>query len=256
MSNNHNKINEKSWNAYQEDYMKFELLQRPDYFEFFANGGVDLDEFLLPLAGDVKGLRLLDTCCAADAIQAFSWHNLGAKVTACDITPKAIEIASENAAKMKLDVNFVVADMQTIEPIGDNQYDIVFATYLVWIEDINEACKNWYRVLKTGGKLLLFMEHPITYCLSEEDNEIKIVKDYNKPSFDIFETFDGTPKARQFGGWSVNLPSVEHFYRISDVLNAVINADFKIKTVYESKNEKESGRLSQMPCDFVIAAVK
>lgn len=40
---------------------------------------------------------LLDTCCASDAKQAFSWANLGAKVIACDIAPTAIEIARANA---------------------------------------------------------------------------------------------------------------------------------------------------------------
>ena len=128
---NTNQINKESWNAYQEDYFKFQLMARPDYFEFFSNGGVDWqgEEHMIDMIGDVKGLKLLDTCCACDAVQAFSWHNIGAIVTACDITPKAIEIASRNAAKMNLNLNFVVADMQKLEPIEDNQFDIVFATY-------------------------------------------------------------------------------------------------------------------------------
>ncbi|MDR2686199.1 MAG: class I SAM-dependent methyltransferase [Oscillospiraceae bacterium] len=114
------------------------------------------------MLGDVTGLKLLDTCCACDAVQAFSWHNLGAVVTACDITPKAIEIASANAAKMGLALDFVIADMQTLEPVGDGQFDIVYASYPVWVQDINEACKTWHRVLKPGGRLLWHMEHPIT----------------------------------------------------------------------------------------------
>jgi len=127
-------MNKEAWNAYQEDYFKFHLMERPGYFVFFANGGVDRDEIpCAPMLGDVKGLRLLDTCYACDAVQAFSWHNLGAAVTACDITPKAIEIASGNAAKMNLAVDFVVADMQTLAPVGDSQFDVVYATYPVWV---------------------------------------------------------------------------------------------------------------------------
>ncbi|MDR0271946.1 MAG: hypothetical protein LBI27_01320 [Clostridiales bacterium] len=102
-----NLMNEEAWNAYQEDYFKFHLMERPDYFEFFTNGGVDLDKYLPSMLGDVKELKLLDTCCACDAVQAFSWYNLGAVVTACDITEKAVEIASKNAAKMNLAVEFV-----------------------------------------------------------------------------------------------------------------------------------------------------
>lgn len=166
---NLNLTNKEAWDAYQEDYFAFQLMERPDYFEFFANGGVNWDEIpAASMLGDVTGRKLLDTCCACDAIQAFSWHDLGAVVTACDIAPKAIEIASKNAAKMKLDVEFVVADMQTLEPIADGQYDIVFATYPVWVQHIEEACKTWHRVLKPGGKLLWHMEHPITSCFAED----------------------------------------------------------------------------------------
>ena len=58
-----NQINRDSWDRYQADYMRFQLMARPDYFEFLSSGGVDLDEYLIELSGDVRGLSLLDTCC-------------------------------------------------------------------------------------------------------------------------------------------------------------------------------------------------
>jgi len=262
---NLNQINREAWNAYQEDYFRFNLMERPDYFEFFANGGVDLDKHLAPMLGDVKGLKLLDTCCACDATQAFSWHNLGAIVTACDITHKAIEIASKNAAKMNLAVDFVVADMQTLELINDSQYDIVFATYPVWVQNIEQACKTWNRVLKTGGRLLWTMEHPITYCISENKDGLYITKDYNAQSTEIYEKFEGTPLADRSGGWSVELPAAEHFYRISDILNAVCNAGFRMigahesydmNPVYEQKDLAREPEMRKLPCEFTILAVK
>ena len=107
---NTNEINREAWNAYQEDYMKINLLANPDYYEFYSNGRSMLDVYepMISLMGDVKGLKLLATCCACDASQAFSWYNLGAKVTATDITPKAIEIAKKSAEIMDvLSVHFV-----------------------------------------------------------------------------------------------------------------------------------------------------
>lgn len=85
--NNLNMIKEQ-WDGYHRLYMESILKENPDYFPFFANGGV-LDDFEFRLLGDVRGLKLLDTCCACDASQAFSWTNLGAKVTACDISDVA-----------------------------------------------------------------------------------------------------------------------------------------------------------------------
>ena len=255
---NLNLLNKEAWDAYQEDYMKFNLMYRPDYFEFFANGGVDLDDFLISMLGDVKELKLLDTCCACEATQAFSWHNLGAIVTACDITPKAIEIASKNAAKMSLTVECVVADMQTLEPIKDGQYDIVFATYPVWVQNIEEACKTWHRVLKEGGKLLWHMNHPVIECISEDENGLHIINNYNSPNTEIFESWDGTPIARRFGGWSGDLPTAQHFWRISDILNAVSNAGFRIINVHESYDNNAAGQseISKLPADFAVLAVK
>jgi SAM-dependent methyltransferase len=267
---NLNLLNKEAWNAYQEDYFRFNLMERPDYFEYFSNGGVDLDAHLAPMLGDVKGLMLLDTCCACDAVQAFSWHNLGAVVTACDITDKAVEIASKNAAKMNLAVHFVVADMQTLEPIHDNQYDIVFATYPVWVQNIDEACKTWNRVLKTGGKLLWHMEHPIIYCIAEDKNGLHIIDNYNMPNTEMYDGFDGTPLARRQGGFHVDLPTAEHFWRISDILNAVCSAGFKIIKVHEStvlnptdmnldyepKDLSEKTEMMKLPNEFTVLAVK
>jgi len=66
-----------TWNAYHPDYMKFHLKEWPDYFEHFKGGGTMLDEYIVEMLASVKGLRLLDICCACDAKQAFSWVNLG-----------------------------------------------------------------------------------------------------------------------------------------------------------------------------------
>ena len=251
---NTNEINKKSWNAYQETYIKA-AIANPDrnYFEFYSKGGVGMDAYepMISFLGDVKGLKLLDTCCSSDAWQAYSWHNLGAKVTACDITPKAIEIAGENAKKMGLDIEFVVADMQTLEPIADGNFDIVFATYPVWVQDFFEACRTWNRVLKKGGRLFLFADHPITSCISENSMGINITKNYNTPTPDWYDSFDGTGAADRIGGFFVDLPSVENFWRISDLINAICDAGFCIKKVYESFESNE-----KLPSDFSVIAVK
>ena len=100
---NTNELNKKAWNAYQEDYMKFHLMSFEQYYEFFMNGGTSwLDDFLISMIGEVKGLKLLVTACGVDSAQAFSWHNLGAQVTACDISPKAIEIVRKNTEMLFL----------------------------------------------------------------------------------------------------------------------------------------------------------
>lgn len=257
MSENTNVINKEAWDKYQDAYMKFHLMSYPDYYEFYANGGIRLDNYLIAMIGDVRSLKLLDTCCACDAAQAFSWHNLGAKVTACDISPSAIRIAKENAGKMKLAVDFITEDMQTLASVNDNEFDVVFASFPIWLSAIDPACRSWHRVLKKGGRVLLHAQHPIMECITETNGEISIIKNYNERSVDYYDSFEGTPLADRHGGWSVDLPVVENFYSVSDLINAICNAGFRIINTHESAEGLEEGSvLSRLPDSFALLAVK
>jgi hypothetical protein len=107
-------------------------------------------------------------------------------------------------------------------------------------------------VLKPGGRLLWHMEHPITYCLEEDEGGLRMTKNYNAASTELYERFDGTPLAdRQGGGWFVELPSAEHFWRASDILNAVCGAGFRIARVHESHEGTQ-----KLPYEFSVLAVK
>jgi len=241
---NTNEITKEAWDAYQEDYAKLHV----EDYEGWINGHVSLDcyEPMISLIGDVKGLKLLDTCCSSNAWQAYSWHNLGAKVTACDITPKAIEIVKKNVEIMGFDIKCVVADMQTLELIGDEQFEIVFASYAIYVQDIFEACKTWNRVLKKGGRLFWENEHPLIHCIEENDTGVKITRDYNQPGAIYHDYWDGTCEEDYVG-----LPWVQNCWRVSDFLNAVCDAGFKIIKVHESNKSNE-----KLPDDFMILAEK
>ena len=120
----HKQMLRDAWSAYHPDYMGFFLKERPDFYAFFANGGVALVQSEVELLGDVSGLRLLDTSCGCDAQQAFSWENLGAEVVGSDLSPVAIKIARENARKIGSGVEFVEADAQTLDPFPSESFDI------------------------------------------------------------------------------------------------------------------------------------
>ncbi|MDE2823277.1 MAG: hypothetical protein OXK79_07205 [Chloroflexota bacterium] len=48
-------INRAAWDAYQADYMRFNLMDHPDFFERLGSGDVMLDDEEVALAGDVAG---------------------------------------------------------------------------------------------------------------------------------------------------------------------------------------------------------
>ncbi len=131
-----------AWDAYDPDYMDFPLQANPDSHKDFAEGAVILNPMVTEIVGDVGGQKLLDICCACDATQAFPWANLGADVTACDISPVAFEIARVNTEFIGLPVTFEVTDAQTLDSIAEESFDIVYASYLMWFEDVRLACEN------------------------------------------------------------------------------------------------------------------
>jgi SAM-dependent methyltransferase len=240
----HTEMIRAAWDAYQADYMEFHLREWPRFHQHFAEGGLMLDDYLVEMLGDVKGLRLLDTSCACDAKQAFSWANLGATVTACDISPTAVAIAKDNAERIGLDVVFHVADAQTLTPILDASSDIVFATYLSWLEDLSLAYRSWHRVLRPDGRLLVHTRHPLTYWLENKDGRVIPGHDYQDTG-PVYGDFSGTPLADRHGGWGRAVPCVEFHHTLAEVINAGLLAGLRLQRVTEASHGTDAvlGRL-------------
>ena len=100
------------------------------------------------------------------------------------------------------------------------------------------------------------LEHPITYCITQNDLGMVVRRNYNTAKREVFERFEGTPAADRFGGWSADVPSVENFYRISDLVNAVISAGFTVMHLHESEDQNDASEMGKLPCDFAILAKK
>ena len=144
--------------------------KNPNWVDEFRDGGGTFTDTEVKLLGNLDGKDVLQLSCAGDASQAFSLANLGANVTACDFSPVAIEDAKQNTVKIGLDVSFVVDDSQRLSSFKEGQFDLVHADYNLWYyEDLRTACHNWYRVLRTGGRLVLHEMHPVTTRCLEED---------------------------------------------------------------------------------------
>ena len=131
-----------------------------------------------------------------------------------------------------MSVAFDVADAQTLDPIEDESFDIVFATYLVWFEDIHLACQNWYRVLHLGGQLLIDIRHPVTSCLEDDNGRIAHDRAYHDTT-PYYYDFDGTPLADQHGGWGQSKPIVGFHHTLAEIMNAAIAAGFRLERAEE-----------------------
>lgn len=91
----------------------------------------------------------------------------GYNVSAVDYTEEMLVKAKDNAGIFKDEIDFRRMDAQNLD-FDNKQFDLIVTRNLTWVlEDPEKAYKEWFRVLKPGGKLLNFDAN--WYChLSDE----------------------------------------------------------------------------------------
>lgn len=98
--------------------------------------------------------KILELACGTGEITKVIL-SLGHDVTAIDFSEKMLVVArGKHSGSSK--VRFVLGDAEnTMEP--DDTYDAIVCRHLVWtLTDPRKAIAEWLRVLKPGGKLIVF----------------------------------------------------------------------------------------------------
>lgn len=92
----------------------------------------------------------------------------GYYVDAVDYTKDMLEKAKENAGALCSNITFWRMDAQNLE-FEDNSFDIIISRNLTWnLKNPEEAYREWFRVLKPGGKLLNFDANWYNYLYDDE----------------------------------------------------------------------------------------
>lgn len=112
----------------------------------------------LNLCDDLSGIRVLEVGCGTGDFACYLKLQ-GANVTAVDLSSTAIELAKSRAKDRSLDIEFLVANAQSL-PFLDGCFDIVFSCEC--LEHVPEpilALANFHRVLKRDGLLVITTEN-------------------------------------------------------------------------------------------------
>lgn len=120
----------------------------------------------------------------------------GFKVTGVDVSDVAILKASQQAKKLKVDVNYKIIDVASGLPFDDNSFDYVTDILVSQLFNSQERKKykgEVVRVLKPGGKLLLY-----TLDRSKDLSARQLVKDHPGPEKNTYSIPDSGLVERTF----------------------------------------------------------
>ena len=166
---------------------------------------------LLPV---VAGKKVLDIGCGSGLDLEFIKSQQGAILSGIDASPELIDIVKQKFSNADIrlgDFNYL--------PWGSNEFDVVWSKYaLQHATDVMVPLQEIYRVIKTGGTVLLQVTHPMrTAGMLQSKN--------------YFES-----------GVTINYPTVdkkiitEPHHTLTEWVNAIIQAGFTIEKVEEIVN--------------------
>ena len=112
---------------------------------------------ILALAGDVTGRRILDAACGAGPLFA-ALRDRGAVVSGIDSSTGMLELARR---RLGADADLQVADLRSRLPFADGAFhDVIASLVLHYLEDWGPTLTELRRVLTTGGRLIVSVDHP------------------------------------------------------------------------------------------------
>lgn len=171
---------------------------------------------MLAMAGDLQGRRVLDVGCAAGAISEALVAR-GATVVGIDINPRLVERARDRLAGR---AEFHVADIAAPLPfLAAESFDLVLASLVLhYLADWRPPLREFARVLRRDGALLISTHHPVT--------DIEVAE----PPAPYFATTLLTDTWHK-GGRDFSV----HFYHrpLSAIIDALADAGFLVERIPE-----------------------
>ena len=191
---------------------------------------------------------------SGDNYAAFALAEMGANVTSVDISERQLEIASERAKVLGLEIDFHQGDLSNLSTLPEGGYHFACSVAIVaiWISDLWKYYAEASRLLAPGGLLQIGEAHPISHLLHNVErftgeNAMTPEEGGDNPVFD-HHYFDHGPHRYSYdptygamlrfidpkdGSASDHVQYQSH-WTVSDYLMAMIDSGFEILHVRET----------------------
>ena len=172
---------------------------------------------------EITGKDVIHLCCN-NGLELMSLKNMGAaRCYGVDISDAAIADGKQRAKKCGIDVSFLRANIYELPPELDHSFDLVHVTIggLGWLPDVALFFKTAARLLRSGGRVLLFEMHPFGEMLpfdgDDHKNSLEIVEPYFRS-----EPIYGTDSLDYLGGNAYE--SSGHYWTVHTLSQIVMGA--------------------------------
>ena len=187
-------------------------------------------ENILGLLGDIAGQKVLDLGCGCGQ-NSIALARLGASVTGVDFSRGQLEQAKVMAAEDDFEIDFMQSDITSLVQFDNDSFDLVLSACAIgFVENINAAFGEAFRVLKPGGAFILSDMHPLQYILDETGEGV--VFNHRYPFAPILLKwrwdFDAENREQQLSAGFQN-----YVRSLSDYHNALADAGFVVTKILE-----------------------
>lgn len=222
MSNEENRL---SWNRLSEYYQANTYISLDDvHYGPYMPGEKDLN-----IIGEVTGLNCLELGCGGGQISIVlaKW---GARVVGLDISENQLDFAQRLAKSANVNVTFIRQDMEDLSLFKDHSFDLVISVHAIsYVGSVDNVFLETFRVLRTPGKFVLCILHPIQFVLWEalEENSLEKVYSYFSSTRDYWDWEDD--EKQKIATFS------QRYLRFEQLINGLIGKGFVLDRIIEPK---------------------
>lgn len=216
--------NRQCWN------LRTEVHKTSDFYdvEGWKQGRTSLTGIELSEVGPVAGKKLLHLQCHFGQ-DTLSWARMGARVTGCDLSDKAIALARQLTRECNLKGRFVCCNVYDLPQHLKGKFDIVFTSFGVvgWLPDLDRWAAVIARFLKKGGIFYLAEFHPVVWMLDEGMEFIK----YAYHNAGVIQTEQVGTYADRYAGIEYTEYGWNH--SLSEVINSLLRHGLQLEFLNE-----------------------
>jgi len=230
------------------------------------SGGVTLMDAEIRLLGDLRGLRRAIQLQCSHGMETLSLLTLGVEeVIGIDISEEMLALADRKATAIGANATWIRSDVLATPLELDGAADLVYTGRgaICWMLDLDAWAAVVTRLLKPGGRFLLFEGHPLDFLWEEEAEGFVF-----RPGASYFldapikeRGFPYHPALRAEPDRPVELTS--RAWTIGQVVTSVVRAGLHIEHLeefpepfWDQFKQIPAGELARLPHTFGLVARK